>query len=285
MQDSEDIDPRNWHEWLQLFIDQLPISNEKTVTEEIVLDLDQMELQDYLKNEGQWPTTLVSDNQPNLEQILTGQTDAVPVAGAKGGKAPAPKQAAAEQIQLEEGDTELPLQAPNNFFLGDALEVVIDMNFEPKPQYKRPKVPNYHSLKLCFVGYAFSGKKTQAARLKEAMPDLHVYQLHELVSEAVAFYESHPDSFDEGAEQQEEEDPDASEDSFEDQSYNAEEDFRKCGEKITTLIKEGQEIPDEVYVELFVAKLRMTYPHQSKAEQRSKLRAQVQKEREISVKI
>ncbi len=23
--DSEELDPRNWHEWLQLFIDQLPI--------------------------------------------------------------------------------------------------------------------------------------------------------------------------------------------------------------------------------------------------------------------
>ncbi len=42
------------------------------------------------------------------------------------------------------------------------------------------------------------------------------------------------------------------------------EDFRKCGEKISNLLKEGLEIPDEVYVELYVAKLRITYPYKSK---------------------
>jgi hypothetical protein len=31
---------------------------------------------------------------------------------------------------LEEGDTELPLQAPNNYLLGDALELIINMNFD-----------------------------------------------------------------------------------------------------------------------------------------------------------
>ena len=39
------------------------------------------------------------------------------------------------------------------------------MNYEAKPQQKRPRVSAYHNLKLCFVGYAFAGKRTQAARL------------------------------------------------------------------------------------------------------------------------
>jgi hypothetical protein len=49
------------------------------------------------------------------------------------------------------------------------------------------------------------------------------------------------------------------------QDYNAEEDFRLCGSRISDLLKDGQEIPDQVYVDLYVAKLRLTYPHKSKS--------------------
>ncbi len=56
-----------------------------------------MELVDYLKNQGQWPTNIISDNQPNLEQFLTGQNDAAPVAGGVKGKAAAPNKAAAAE--------------------------------------------------------------------------------------------------------------------------------------------------------------------------------------------
>ena len=87
-QDSEEIDPRNWHEWLQLFINELPVTSEKKqmeviaieneydevipLEEEINNNLNQVELVDYLQNKGQWPATLISDNQPNLEHFLTG---------------------------------------------------------------------------------------------------------------------------------------------------------------------------------------------------------------------
>jgi hypothetical protein len=97
---------------------------------------------------------------------LTGQTDAAPIAGgAKGKGAPAGKAAATEQIVLEEGDTELPTEAPNNFLLGDAVETIININFEAKPSRIRPMVPSHLNLKLCLIGYQFTGKKTQAARL------------------------------------------------------------------------------------------------------------------------
>ncbi len=65
-------------------------------------------------------------------------------------------------------------------------------------------------------------------------------------------------------------DIDASEDSEREEEFNAEEDFRMCGQKIAELLKSGEEITDEVYVELFVAKLRSTYPIYEKSEIRSK---------------
>jgi len=63
-------------------------------------------------------------------------------------------------VTLEEGDADLPLEAPNNFQLGDAIEQVIALNFEARAEQRRPKMPQHLSLKMCFIGYAFAGKKT-----------------------------------------------------------------------------------------------------------------------------
>ena len=48
--------------------------------------LDESELHDYIKNEGQWPSTLVSENPINLADVLNPKVEAA--APAKG-KAPA----------------------------------------------------------------------------------------------------------------------------------------------------------------------------------------------------
>lgn len=165
--DSEEIDCRNWHEWINLFVEQMPIEGTLSKLAELKFDgqqndepteegqlqefsekpadpnekLDDIELVDYLKNQGQWPASLISENQPNLEQFLTGQIDAQPAAGAKPGAKGAPAKAVGEQIVLEEGDTELPLEAPNNYFLGDAVENIINMNYDAREHHKRPKMP------------------------------------------------------------------------------------------------------------------------------------------------
>ena len=91
-----------------------------------------MELVDYLKNQGQWTKDLILENPPNLEQFLTGQTDSQPAAAAaKGGKG-APAKAAAEAVTLEDGDADLPTDAPNNFQLGDAIEQIVNLNYDAR---------------------------------------------------------------------------------------------------------------------------------------------------------
>jgi hypothetical protein len=42
---------------------------------------------------------------------------------------------------------------------------------------------------------------------------------------------------------------------------NCDEDFRQCGLQIEALLLSGQEISDELYVRLFVTKLRLTYEY------------------------
>lgn len=69
------------------------------------------------------------------------------------------------------------------------------------------------------------------------------------------------------------------------EEYCADEDFRKCGEEICELLKEGIEISDDIYVKLFVAKLRRTYPYKSKETLRKELKEKVLKEREITSRI
>jgi len=63
-------------------------------------------------------------------------------------------------VTLEEGDADLPTEAPNNFQLGDAIEQIVNLNFDARAMYKRPKMPQHLNLKLAFIGYAFAGKKT-----------------------------------------------------------------------------------------------------------------------------
>jgi hypothetical protein len=93
--------------------------------------------------------------------------------------------------------------------------------------------------------------------------------LSDLVNEAVTFYEQNPNPIEFTRQEiATGEDLEAiSDDSEIQEGYTIEsvkEDFRQVGEKIADLLKEGQEIPDEIYVQLYVTKLRLTYPHKSK---------------------
>lgn len=52
--------------------------------------------------------------------------------------------------------------------------------------------------------------------------------------------------------------------------------FKSCGEKVNNYLLSGEELPDELYIELIVAKIRLTYDHKSKAQLRKDLRVKVQ---------
>jgi adenylate kinase family enzyme len=56
------------------------------------------------------------------------------------------------------------------------------------------------NLKVCFIGYSFAGKKTQANRLKEEY-GLNVFELNDLVKQSLEYCDIYPDSI----EKQEEE--------------------------------------------------------------------------------
>ena len=119
--------------------------------------MDGLELIDYLKNLGQWTTNIVAESKPKLEDIMNPSVDADPKAK---GKQPAKGGGGNPTEGFEEGDLEVSDVPENNFLLGDAIEQIIKINFEQRNKQKLPRTPNYLTLKLCLIGYPFSGKKS-----------------------------------------------------------------------------------------------------------------------------
>ena len=169
--DSKEWDGRNWNEWLKLFVDKQQVAGTmsellSTTEEETSAAqhaLDDAELRDYLKNEGQWPTTLVSENKLNLNDVMNPKVETAAPAGK--GK-PAGKAPAQAEVVLDEADLELPDSAQNNHIFGDVVDQLIKLYYPPRPDLKHPPTPNYLALKVCLTGYPFAGKKSQAELIK-----------------------------------------------------------------------------------------------------------------------
>ena len=115
------------------------------------------------------------------------------------------------------------------------------------------------------IGYPFAGKKVQAELIRKKY-NLDVFVMEVLVQEAIDFAANTPEAIKAGEKPAAEENK--SEDSLSDialseetdDEHNLEEDFRQCGLKMQELLLDGDEISDDLYVQVFVAKLRMQYP-------------------------
>jgi hypothetical protein len=193
--DSNAIDPKNWKEWLDLFKEGYPVyanTSQEFLSHSLIDEeenstalpdsvkganemLDFKELSDFLEGRGQWTPSIVSENKPNLEELLAGGTQAID---------PKAKGAQVDKVVLEEGESEIPDDIPQNYLLGDAIETIIKINFPEEKEKTPPKVPNHLSLKVCVVGRAFSGKKTQSEKLKKEF-GLNLYSMEDLVHEAL----------------------------------------------------------------------------------------------------
>lgn len=181
-------------------------------------------------------------------------------APAKGAK-PAGKAPAQNEVVMDEADLELADTAANNFIFGDVIDQLIKLHYPSRPDLKHPPTPNWLSLKVCLVGYPFSGKKTQAAMIKEKF-GLDVFIMEDLVNEAMEFnpevkrLNSPANALvDLGAYDYE----GLSEDEILDHNVNDE--FQQIGKEIKEQLLNGEEISDALYVRLFICKLRCTYTY------------------------
>ena len=69
------------------------------------------------------------------------------------------------------------------------------------------------------------------------------------------------------------------------EELNPEEDFRKCGEQIQSYLFDGAEIPDQLYVYLYIAKLRMTYDYKDKEKLKQKIMEEAKSELNLTRQI
>ena len=66
------------------------------------------------------------------------------------------------------------------------------------------------------------------------------------------------------------------------EELNPEEDFRRCGEQIQECLFDGAEISDQLYVSLYVAKLRMTYDYKDRTNLKERIMTDAKKELELT---
>jgi len=204
----------------------------------------------------------VAKNKPKLDEILNPPAEV----DAKG-KAKAPAKGAPAEVTFEEAELEISNAPDNNFLLGDALEQIIKINFDERSRLKHPQNPNWLSVKICLAGYPFSGKKEQAECLRKKY-NLDIFVMDSLVQEAIDFSVENPNAIEAPAKPEEEEKKEGENDANdslsdigmsedEDQEFNLQEEFRQCGLQMQELLLDGEEISDDLYVRVFVTKLRM----------------------------
>lgn len=123
--DAKQWEPTNWNNWLKLFVYKKNVAgtmqellSEECVDTEAQTQLDDSEMKDYLGNNGQWPTTLVSEDKLNLADIMNPKVETAAPAKGK----PASKATAQAEVVLEEGDLELSDTPANNFIFGDVID-------------------------------------------------------------------------------------------------------------------------------------------------------------------
>ena len=94
----------------------------------------------------------------DLNAVVNPPVEAAAPAGGKA--APAKKATAVVETTFDPEDLVLKDHAENNFLLGDVIDQLIKLNIEERAKLKHPQIPNWLSLKLCLVGYPFSGTNT-----------------------------------------------------------------------------------------------------------------------------
>ena len=224
--DAAELDPRNWREWTQLFVEKLPMAanspgtysvtgSEVAVPSKQAFDaanarLDYLELLDYLQSAYQW-------------------------ARGEGMKKPA-----------EEGVAELKLI--NNFELGNAVRTLIGLNYPPQKKADRSRLSLDVKLKLAIIGYAYGGKKTQSKLLADKH-GIALIKVEDLIEEALKSVEEKQDEV-EAASPKEEGKSESKKEDIE---------LKRMGGEIRQDILAGREVSDIHCVQLIVHRLQQMF--------------------------
>lgn len=226
----------------------------------------------------------MAKNKPKLDEILNPPAEVDPKAKGK-----APAKGAQAEMNFDEAELEVTDKVDNNYLLGDALEEIIKINFEERASLRHPQTPNWLTVKMCLIGYPFAGKKEQAEMIRKKF-NLDVFVMEALVQEAIDFSTQNPSAIEAPPKEEKKEGEDAERDELsdmamsedEDEEFNLMEDFRQCGAKMQELLLDGEEICDDLYVKVFVTKLRIQYPYKKPQTKQIEVKQQARRQVEIN---
>ena len=344
--DTDDIDPRVWREWTQLFINDQPLSSgalqecldENNITnklednesnkDELVdsvmspymmsnyntkycqtyysaytqetgyrsLDkiLDDCEFYDYINFLGQWSREIIPSSgftTLNYNDIMELNTPVnVPQTGAKNNKNVQPQSKIAEEPLREEDPDNLviPKDIELNPYFGDLIDNLIDIKYGEDQKINRNIIFSHIPIKLALIGADFAGKKTQAKILSENYP-FKIYNIDNILkkafdilaqsesgneiivsqkigrSETVKFCGLHIDNT--GTEK-------------EDDSLKYER-IKDLASETRDLLKNGEAVPDRIYVDLLVEFIKIDFPVKKEEELAEEIIDRVKNKEEI----
>ncbi len=123
--------------------------------------------------------------------------------------------------------------------------------------------------------------------------NLDIFNMENLVEEAIEFANNNQNAIEaapkeekkDGEESEKDDLSDAEMSEDEDQNHNHHEDFRQIGLKMQELLLDGEEISDDLYVRVFVTKLRIQYPYKDPKTKQKELKQQARRSVEINERL
>ena len=292
--DCEEIDNRVWREWTQLFIndhslfntglanrnllsrqsdkmDNDGIMSEGTVSKTsfystspyTVIDrtLDDCEFLDYINYIGQWSKNIIPHSaftKLNLNDFVESTNIQTNVKNAK------PVQQVAKDETKEDDSDNLIIPEDNikNTYFGNLIDILIEIKHQddyiepPKKQMFK-----YIPLKLAIIGQDFSGKKTQAKILSENFP-FKIYSIDKVLEDAFSLHKrlEAPVETDNKLYKTTQRLQILDERKEEEAKYSQ---IKELVSQIKVILKNGEPIPDEIYVDLLIEFIKIDFPERS----------------------
>jgi adenylate kinase family enzyme len=225
--------------------------------------LDDCEFLDYINLMGQWnkklipATGFVKINQQDLMNETMYQNNVSPVKGNK--------QAVRDKTEeVKEEDPEnlvIPGENVINVYLGDILDILIDIKHQDEyNETPRNFILKGIPIKLAIIGQDFAGKKTQAKILSENYP-FKVYCIEDLLTEAFNIYRRLENPIDESKAMRTTQKLQIKEEREMEESRFAK--IKELVSRIKVILKNGEGIPDDIYVDLLIEFIKIDFPEKS----------------------
>jgi adenylate kinase family enzyme len=232
--------------------------------------LDDCEFLDYINLIGQWGRGLIPSSafvKLNLQEIMAHDNTGLNSTGAIGKnnlKTAGGHHQKDKPEEIKEDDPDnlvIPGDNVKNMYLGDLIDIIIDIKYEEEfKEVPREFILNAIPIKMALIGQDFAGKKTQAKILSENYP-FKVYCIDDLLAEAFNIYKRLESPIDDMKAMRTTQRLQVKEErDMEESRYRR---IKELVVSIKTILKNGESITDEIYVDLLIEFIKIDFPEKT----------------------